>query len=231
MIGRGSADEIAGQEIGFSRMITMTELEHWYGDNRVLALPEWHVPAGEQWLVTGPSGSGKTTLLMILSGMLSPYRGKVVLADQDLGALTAGKRDRLRGRWIGIVPQRLYLVGALSVLENLLLAQYLADVSQDADAARGILDDLGIADLAERKPSALSQGQAQRVAIARALINQPRVLLADEPTASLDDQQAKQVAALLQDAAQNRAVTLVIATHDQRLKGLIEHRFDLGQQP
>lgn len=206
-------------------MFSIHDLRHEYGGKRALEIADWTVPAGGQWLVLGPSGSGKSTLLHILAGILRPTAGRVEVAGQDLAALGGAALDRFRGRHVGIVLQRLHLVASLTVEQNVLLAQYLAGLPQDAARAREVLAGLGIADKLAARPAELSQGQAQRVAIARAVVNRPQLLLADEPTANLDDAHALEATDLLAGQAQACGATLLIATHDQRVKARVaNHR-------
>ena len=212
-------------------MFVLERLTHAYNGTEVLSVPAWRAEQGAHWLVLGPSGSGKTTLLHILGGILRPAAGSVSIAGQDLMALTPAALDRFRGQHIGIVLQRLPLVPSLSVLKNLLLAQYLAGVSQDAARAREVLSSLEIADKAHAYPHELSFGQAQRVAVARAVVNRPKLLLADEPTSNLDDTRCAQAYALLDSQARACGATLVIATHDQRIKSRMSNQFELRARP
>jgi putative ABC transport system ATP-binding protein len=147
------------------------------------------------------------------------------VADQDLGALAAGELDRFRGRNIGIVLQRLHLIGSLTVADNLLVAQYFAGVAQDRKRVTEVLAGLDMADKAAAYPHELSFGQAQRVAVARAVVNRPRLLLADEPTSNLDDTRCLQALELLQGQARACGATLVIATHDQRIRQRIAEHY------
>ena len=208
-------------------MFELDGVEHWYGSTRVLAVDAWHAAAGETWLLAGPSGSGKSTLLHVLAGLTTPTRGRVVVAGTDLGALAPGQRDRWRGRAVGIVPQRLHLVGALRVADNLRLAQTLAGLPADDVRIRAMLEAVRIGDLAHRYPRELSQGQAQRVAIARAVINRPALVLADEPTANLDDAHAAAALELLRSQALEAGATLVVASHDARVRPLVPHVYAL----
>jgi putative ABC transport system ATP-binding protein len=212
-------------------VIEVTGLRHSYGGRPVLAVDHWRAGAGEQWLVLGASGSGKTTLLHLLAGLLTAREGTVNLVGQDLAALGPAARDRFRGRHVGIVPQRLHLVDCLTVLDNLLLARYLAGLPTSAAHARETLAAVGLADKAGAYPAALSYGQAQRVAVARAVVNGPQVILADEPTSNLDDAHCAQTLDLLQAEARRGNATLVIATHDQRVKSRLEHRLTLETMP
>ncbi len=209
-------------------MFELRDVRHAYDGGEVLRVDAWQAAQGEQCLMLGPSGSGKTTLLHILAGILRPSAGRAVVAGVDLAAMPAAKLDRFRGAHIGIVLQRLHLVDSLSVIDNLLLAQWLAGTAQDRERAREVLAGLDLADKADAKPHQLSFGQAQRVAVARAVVNRPKLLLADEPTSNLDDARCSQVLELLQAQAKACGATLVIATHDQRVKSRIPNHHLLG---
>ena len=210
-------------------MFAIQNLTHAYAGREVLRVDEWRAEQGAQWLMLGPSGSGKSTLLHVLAGILRPASGQAVVAEQDLGALSEAALDRFRGKHIGIVLQRLHLIDSLSVLNNLLLAQYMAGAKQDAARVREVLASLDLADKASAMPHELSHGQAQRVAVARAVVNKPKLLLADEPTSNLDDVRCMQVLDLLLDQARACGATLVIATHDQRIKSRVANHYELGQ--
>jgi putative ABC transport system ATP-binding protein len=209
-------------------MIAVRNLTQRYGDRVVLRLSEWTLGAGERSLVIGPSGSGKSTLLHILAGLQRPTEGQVSVFDQDLSSLQQAEVDRWRGATVGIVLQALHLVSHLSVRANLRLAQYLAHAPQDERAVEGTLASLGVADKSERKPGELSQGEQQRVAIARAVVNGPRLLLADEPTANLDDAAAARAIDLLLAQAEQHGATLVVATHDSRVRPHFQKTLDLS---
>ncbi len=209
-------------------LFAINNLHHSYDGQDVLAVADWQAAQGEHWLLLGPSGSGKTTLLHALAGILRPVAGGIVAAGQDLAALSRSALDRFRGRNMGIVLQRLHLMPSLNVLENVVLAQYLAGLPQDRRRAAEVLAGLGLADKLAAKPHELSFGQAQRVAVARAVVNGPRLLLADEPTSNLDDARCLQVLELLQSQARACNATLVIATHDQRIKSRVANQFELG---
>jgi putative ABC transport system ATP-binding protein len=209
-------------------VLEVNALTHRYGNATVARMSSWTVEAGEPWLLLGASGSGKTTLLHCLAGILVPSEGTVKVGGTDLASLGGSALDRFRGRNIGLLPQRLHLIDCLSVLDNLLLAQYAAGLPRDAAAARNALDALGLAGRANERPHRLSFGQQQRVALARALINRPRLVLADEPTSNLDDANCSAVLDLLLEQASRSGAALVIATHDQRVKGRIERRVELA---
>ncbi|HEU4352300.1 MAG TPA: ATP-binding cassette domain-containing protein [Burkholderiales bacterium] len=208
-------------------MISVRGLAHRYGAVEALRLAEWSVAQGERWLVLGPSGCGKTTLLHIVAGLVRPSEGQVEVSGENLGRLNAARLDRWRGTTVGIVLQALHLVKHLSVRDNLRLAQYLGQVPQDDARIADTLGALGVAEKGARRPSELSQGEQQRVAIARAVVNRPKLLLADEPTANLDDAAATKVVDLLSEQAARHGATLVVATHDARVKGKFRERLEL----
>jgi putative ABC transport system ATP-binding protein len=211
-------------------MFAIEHLRHAYDGTEVLKVAAWRAEQSAHWLVLGPSGSGKTTLLHVLAGILRPTGGSVSIAGQDLMGLKPAALDRFRGQHIGIVLQRLHLVASLSVVKNLLLAQYLAGVPQDGARVREVLASLEVADKAGAYPHELSFGQAQRVAVARAVVNRPKLLLADEPTSNLDDARCAQAYSLLESQARACGATLVIATHDQRIKARMRNHYVLGAQ-
>ncbi len=208
-------------------MISVRGLAHRYGAVQALRLADWKVAQGERWLVLGPSGCGKSTLLHILAGLVQPVEGEVEVSGENLRRLDPARLDRWRGSTVGIVLQALHLVRHLSVRDNLRLAQYLARAPQDDQRIADTLGALGVAEKSARRPGELSQGEQQRVAIARAVVNRPKVVLADEPTASLDDASAARVVDLLSEQAARHGATLVVATHDARVKGKFRERLEL----
>ena len=212
-------------------MFTLKHVGHVYGSRLVLDLPEYiEANPSEKWLLHGPSGSGKTTLLHIIAGLLKPSQGSVHIAEQDIYALTETARDRFRGQRIGIVFQQFHLLPVFTVLENLLMAHYMAGVQQDKARVQQVLATLGLAGREHAYPSELSFGQQQRVAIARAVINRPQLLLADEPTSGLDDTRSEQVLDLLVSSAREVEATLVVASHDHRITDSFDHCIALDEQ-
>ena len=212
-------------------MIVSSGLQFAYGNGARLHFPDVDVPQGGVLLLGGPSGSGKSTWLALAAGLVGPSGGSLQVAGQMLGALGALKTDAWRAQTIGFLPQKLHLSAALTVHHNLALAFWAAGVAQDNPRIQAALDALGVADLAQRLPSQLSGGQAQRVALARAVLMRPRVLLADEPTASLDDHNAADAVQLLWSTAQNLGATLVIATHDARVGHALHSLVPVGAAP
>jgi putative ABC transport system ATP-binding protein len=212
-------------------VLVLEGLARAYGARTVVAIPLWTVATGQHSLILGPSGSGKSTLLHLIAGLLRPSRGRVLVAGQDLAALTSAQLDAFRGRMIGIVLQRLHLIAALTVRDNLRLARTLARLPPDPERIDTLIADLGLAALAGARPSRLSEGEAQRVAIGRAVVNHPALILADEPTSALDDANCAAVFTLLRAQAEASGATLVIATHDARLQPFFQHRLELPAGP
>lgn len=204
-------------------MIETRDLRYAYPRGEALRLGDVSVVQGGTLLLRGPSGSGKSTWLALAAGLLTPLAGEIVVADQSVGALPAAARDAWRARHIGVLPQKLHLSEALTVNDNLALVYFAAGLPVDKAAIGRALDALGVGSLAARRPSQLSGGQAQRVALARAVLLRPSVILADEPTASLDDDACAAALALLQHSARTLGATLVIATHDARVWQALLH--------
>jgi ABC-type lipoprotein export system ATPase subunit len=206
-------------------MFTLRDIEVRYGASLAVAVALWHAERGSAWLLAGPSGSGKSTVLHLLAGLRAPQRGSVVVDGRNLATMSESARDRWRGQRVGLVPQRLHLIGAVDVRDNLRLAQAMAGLPVDEARITALLEAVGVGDLAARRPGQLSQGQAQRVAVARAVVNRPALLLADEPTASLDDAHAAAALELLRTQAMETGATLVVASHDARVRSLLPHTY------
>ena len=202
-------------------MLRVDDLEAGYGGLALARLPRLEVQAGEAALILGPSGSGKTTLLLAIAGLADVLSGTVNVDGTEPARLPPAQRDRFRGRSIGLVFQDLHLIAGLTTLDNVLLAPFSAGLPQDRPRALALLDELGLADRAHRPAETLSRGQAQRAAIARAMLLRPKLILADEPTASLDDAACARAGDLLLKAAAETGAALVIATHDGRLRDRI----------
>ena len=204
--------------------------------DEVLSFPDVELQQGDILVLRGNSGSGKSTWLALLAGLLTPQKGELTVAGQRLNGLSNAVRDAWRANNLGFLPQKLHLSEALTVAENLQLAYFAAGLPLNAAAKTHIEDTLtalGVADLSNRKPSTLSGGQAQRVALARAVLLDPKIILADEPTASLDDDAANAALALLQASAARCNATLVIATHDYRVSEVLKtvKTLEFGKSP
>jgi len=209
-------------------MISVSNLTFRYSSATSIAFPDFSIGKGQHFLLLGESGSGKTTLLHLIGGLLRNYSGKINVAGVELSTLTESVLDKFRGQHIGFIFQRNHLINALSVEKNLMLSPYLAGLPVDKTMVGEILVSVGLTDKRSHKVTELSQGQAQRIAIARALMNKPSILLADEPTSALDDKNCDRVIHLLMEAARSSNSTLVVATHDHRLKAIIKNQIDLS---
>lgn len=199
-------------------MISTSGITFSYSKDQLFHMPDLYCEAGNTILITGDSGKGKTTYLHILAGLLKPKTGEILIDKVNMVALSESKSDKFRGKNIGLVLQKSHFVASLTVLENLEMASWLATGKKNATRAKELLAKLDIANQANKLPSQLSIGQQQRVSIARALMNDPKVLLADEPTSSLDDKNAEKVIQLLTDLSKEYKAALVIVTHDARIK-------------
>jgi putative ABC transport system ATP-binding protein len=208
-------------------MISLKSVSHDYSGGHRISFKDWQISNGDQWLLLGESGSGKTTLLHILTGILQPKEGEVLINNTSIYNLSSKELDQFRGRNIGIIFQRPHLIKSLSIAENLVLAQSLAGLQTDLNRVNEVLTSLGIADKKKSYPNELSQGQLQRVSIARAVINKPALLIADEPTSSLDDKNATAVLSLLLEQSGLNQATLVVATHDKRVKDAFTNTYEL----
>ena len=199
-------------------MLTTENLTFSYSALKGFTFPDLHCAEREALLILGQSGSGKTTLLHLLALLLQPASGEITLGGRSLQSLSARQAGQVRARQIGIVYQRAHFVGSLNVLDNIVLANYLASKKQDKEKAKYLAEQLGFAEHLSKKPNQLSQGEQQRASIARALMNDPALILADEPTASLDDDNCRKVVSLLKEQSQSIGASLIVVTHDQRLK-------------
>ena len=202
-------------------MIQTSNLSFCYPASSPITFPDIKVAQGDVVLLSGPSGCGKSTWLALIAGLVKPTSGSLTVAGQEVAGLNNVAVDAWRATTIGFLPQKLHMSAALTVTQNLAMAQWAAGQHEDRIRIDAALKALGVEDLGKRKPSQLSGGQAQRVALARAVLLQPKVILADEPTASLDDEAAAFAIGLLVQTAKQRGATLVIATHDGRVAPLI----------
>lgn len=209
-------------------MIEIKDIKHQYSNNHEIVFKDWQIENNQQWLLLGESGSGKTTLLHILTGILKPTQGSVKIDSTEIYQLSPKALDQFRGQHVGIVFQKPHLLKSLSITENLQLTQSLAGLAVNTNRIDEVLDSLNILAKKNSKPDQLSQGQLQRASIARAVLNRPTLLIADEPTSSLDDKNARAVLNLLLEQSQLNHTTLVIATHDQRIKEAFTNTYSLS---
>lgn len=208
-------------------LIAMENVQFRYPGGEAMHFPDLTIDKGQHTLLLGNSGTGKTTFLHILTGLLAPTEGQVSVAGQQIYNLPARKLDHFRGQEIGIVFQNAHLISSLTLEENIQIAQEFAGTKRDRDHIVSILSSLDLADQGHKYPRQLSRGQLQRAGIARALVNRPATLIADEPTASLDDTNTARVMDLLFKQAEEHGATLIIATHDQRIKNRFTHTYIL----
>jgi ABC-type lipoprotein export system ATPase subunit len=198
-------------------MISTKDITFSYQEDQTFLMPDLHCDAGNTILITGDSGKGKTTYLHLLAGMLQAKTGEIVIDGTNLNNLSNKKRDQFRGQNIGLVFQQSHFLQAFTVLENLEMASTLSSGKANSQKAKELLTRLGLKTQMHKKPHQLSLGQQQRASIARAVINEPKLILADEPTSSLDDKNASQVIELLTQLSKDYKAALVIVTHDSRV--------------
>ena len=181
---------------------------------------------GELVQLTGPSGAGKTTLLNLISALDRPDTGEIVVAGANVTSLSLARAAKYRNRQVGIIFQSYNLLPQLTALENVLLPM-IANGRMDRDRGFELLDAVGLVDRSAHRPSQLSGGEQQRVAIARALANDPVLVLADEPTGNLDDENARNVMALLCRTCRSQDKTLIVVTHDHDVVHIVDTVFEL----
>lgn len=206
-------------------LIRLHDVRHRYelGQDRTviaLELPHLDIASGESLAIKGPNGSGKTTLLHVIAGILRPSEGRVEIDGIDLYVLGEARRDRLRAERIGYVLQSACLLDALTALENVQCAAGFSGLYSRRERrtrSRDILVHFGLGDRLDHRPQQLSTGEQQRVAVARALVNDPSIVLCDEPTASLDRASASLLLGELEQHCAGRGATLIVASHDPQV--------------
>jgi len=207
-------------------LVEVENLRKEFGNVRALDGVSLRVEAGEWIAIMGPSGSGKTTLINILGGLDTPTSGSAIVDGTDVARLDEAGLTRFRAEKIGFVFQQFYLVPYLTALENVMLAQYFHSTTDEREA-RAELERVGLTDRIDHLPGELSGGEQQRVAVARALINQPKLILADEPTGNLDEANEQIVLRLLGEL-HSEGHTILMVTHAPEIGQLADRRIDLA---
>ena len=206
-------------------MILTKDLSVKY-DNRIINFPDLDVKSGEQILILGKSGSGKTSFLNVIGGLSRPYRGYVSINSKTIASLSKNQLDVFRGLNIGFVFQTPHFVKSLSIENNLLLNQFLVGNTNKNHLNR-LLEKVGLLNRKDDLINNLSEGEKQRISIVRSLINQPNIILADEPTSSLDDENCEIAIDLLKELSMENNACLIIVTHDSRLKSKFNQYVEL----
>lgn len=205
-------------------MFTIEALKLSLGGRDIVLLPALEITEGNHLLLLGPSGCGKTSLMNLLAGLLRPTSGEIRFKDQAYSSLNDSGMDDLRAKNFGFVFQRLHLIGHLTAAQNIALAQ----PQKDEARIKSLIRDLGLEGKENRKARDLSVGEAQRVALARAVANNPSVIFADEPTSALDDKSASAAMDMLFSQAQKTGATLIVATHDARIKSRFSNVMEMA---
>lgn len=208
-------------------VLSTSQLTFSYPKGPTLTFKDLHILPQDHTLILGDSGCGKSTLLNLLGGLSSPGNGNVTLLGKDMYQLSGTQLDIFRAQNIGFIFQEAHLLRNLTVFENIKLAVTLAKNKVDRNQILDVLKQLRLEEEADKYPQQLSRGQLQRAAIARAIINRPKILFADEPTAALDDENTERVYRLLQEIADKYGATLIVATHDKRLKDKFSNTYIL----
>jgi len=194
----------------------------------ILHALDLHIKRGQFVSVIGPSGSGKSTLLGLIAGLDSPTSGQILLDGRDITSMSEDELAEYRGGLLGFIFQSFHLIPSLTAYENILIPMEIMGVSRARERAQALLDEVGLHDRGHHYPSQLSGGEQQRVAIARAFANDPRILLADEPTGNLDSKNGAHIFDLLLKLNRERGTTLLLVTHDHQLADLADRKISLS---
>lgn len=208
-------------------VLTTYHVSYQYPGSEPISFPDIHIHQGEHSVILGHSGSGKTTLLQLIAGLRTTNKGTITVCGQPIRDLSSTALDRFRGRNIGIIYQTSHFVRSLNVVDNIKLAQTLAGLKVDEGNIKKLLDRLGVAPKYKSKPQNCSIGEQQRIAIARAMSVNPSIILADEPTSALDDYHARQVLDLMKEQATETGASLLVVTHDNRIKDAFNKTINL----
>jgi len=202
-------------------------LLYQYAKSTKIDFADNEIMSGDHTLLLGSSGKGKTTLLHMLAGLLPTTHGELVVLRKKMNQMSSRELDLFRGNNFGLIFQQAHLIKSLSVLENLQAASFFGKSKRSVENLKNLLQALNVEEVTDKKVTEISQGQAQRVAIARALVNEPKIIFCDEPTASLDDHSCNLVVDLLKSQATLCGATLIIATHDHRIKSEFHKQIEL----
>ncbi|TYA71652.1 ABC transporter ATP-binding protein [Seonamhaeicola marinus] len=195
--------------------------------SQTFSFPKIDLKESESLLILGKSGIGKTTLLHLLAGLLRPKTGALLINNTDISNLSNSKLDAFRGKHIGLVFQKKHAIPSLSVFENLKARVYFCNTKVSDNTIDELLKELDLMDCKQSKVNEISEGQLQRLGIALSVIHNPQVILADEPTSSLDDENCKTVISLLKKQAKKNNANLIVITHDQRIKSFFQNTITL----
>lgn len=214
-------------------LLTVTNLEKTYvspegSQSRIINVPHFEIDIGKQIALRGSSGTGKTTFLNLIAGILQADSGHIVVAGEEITALSESERDRLRAHYIGYIFQTFNLLAGYTALENVMLGMMFG-TGIDTDFAQHLLERVGLGDRMQYRPSQLSVGQQQRVAVARAVANRPRLVLADEPTGNLDYHHANEAVTLIREICHENNAALLIVSHASEVLGRFEETKDFTQ--
>ncbi|GMV93280.1 MAG: hypothetical protein AMXMBFR82_30580 [Candidatus Hydrogenedentota bacterium] len=210
-------------------MVTMSDCRRRLGPGVEFYCEKFHAPEGVQMALWGPSGCGKSTMLNLITGLLRPDAGRIEVDGTETTKLRSGQLDRFRGERFGFVFQTFNLLGPFTALQNVMLGMRFADTRPPGEwrpHAKELLERVGLAHRMHSKPTTMSVGERQRVAIARALANKQRIVVADEPTGSLDPKTSKAVMDLLLELCAEEKLTLLLVTHDAGIAERLPEQFD-----
>jgi putative ABC transport system ATP-binding protein len=199
----------------------------YHSTSKEFKFPDININQNNDLLILGKSGIGKTTFLHLLAGLLKPQNGKVIINNTEAQLLSNAKLDKFRGQNIGLVFQKKHAIQSLTVYKNLQARLFFSGSKSSDSDIDSLLDQLDILAQKHQKVNELSEGQLQRLSIAMAVIHKPKILLADEPTSSLDDETCKIVIDLLKTQAKRTEANLIVITHDQRIKSFFQNQITL----
>lgn len=213
----------------YTKMIDIKGITKSFGSLQVLKGIDLHINKGEVVSIVGPSGAGKTTLLQIMGTLDKPDSGEIIIDGTDVRKLSSKKLSEFRNKRIGFVFQFHQLLPEFTAIENIMIPAFIAGMSKSEakKRAKELLDFMGLADRAGHKPNELSGGEKQRVAVARALVNRPAVILADEPSGSLDSRNKAELHQLFFDLRDKTGQTFVIVTHDESLAKITDRTISM----